>query len=80
MQIQISNLNSQTTQENIRILFAKYNNVSVGLVRSIRSIANSGASTFAYVDMDNDFEAEQAIHTLNGCLLDGKKVKIEKAN
>jgi RNA recognition motif-containing protein len=80
MNIQISNLSPQTTRESIAILFARYNNARVSSVRSVRSIIQANSGTFAYVEIDNNLEAEEAIQSLNGCMLDGKRIKMKRAN
>jgi RNA recognition motif-containing protein len=80
MNILVSNLNPITTRESITVLFAQYSGARVSLVRSIRSIVNIDSGTFAYVEIDDNQVAEEAIDALNGCILDGKRLKIKKAN
>ena len=74
MIIHISNLPLGLIETDIRRLFLKYGEVvSITLVRDTLSNRSRGR---AYLKMQNDKEAKNAINTLNGFMLNGKSIRV----
>ena len=75
--IYVGNLSFSTTEDAIREAFAAHGAVSkVSLVRDRDSGESRG---FAFVEMDNDSEAQAAITAMNGAQLDGRSLKVNEA-
>ena len=74
----VGNLSYDTTEDTLRTLFAEF-----GQIESARLITDrySGRSKgFAFVEMSTEQAAEEAIGGLNSRQLDGREIKVEKAN
>jgi len=74
----IGNLSYDTTEDTLRTLFAEF-----GQIESARLITDrySGRSKgFAFVEMSTEQAAEGAIGGLNSRQVDGREIKVEKAN
>jgi RNA recognition motif-containing protein len=77
MNLYISNLGEQITDESLRAIFATY-----GVVHSAEIAKDqfTGYSRgFAFIEMPNEDEALAAIVRLNGSVLNGRSVSVEKA-
>ncbi|HKQ47726.1 MAG TPA: RNA-binding protein [Phycisphaerae bacterium] len=75
--IYVGNLSFSTTEDALREAFAAHGSVSkVSLVRDRDSGESRG---FAFVEMDNDAEAQAAITAMNGADLDGRSLKVNEA-
>jgi RNA recognition motif-containing protein len=77
MNLYISNLGDQITDESLRAVFATY-----GAVNSSRIIKNhiSGHSRgFGFIDMPNDNEAQKAIEKIDGMVVNGRNVSVKEA-
>jgi RNA recognition motif-containing protein len=77
MNLYISNLGEQITDESLRAIFATY-----GVVHSANIAKDqfTGFSRgFAFIEMPNDNEALAAISRINGSVLNGRSVSVEKA-
>lgn len=72
----VNYLPQSMTDENFRVLFAKY-----GDIRSARIIRKPCGYSygFGFVDYFNAEDAERAIESLNGSTLSHKKIKVSKA-
>ena len=73
----VGNLSYSTTEDDLRTLFAK-----AGQVKSVTLITdrNTGRSKgFAFVEMNTQVEAEQAISMLNGYGLNDRDLKVNLA-
>mgnify|MGYP001478825033 CR=1 FL=1 len=77
MNIYISNLNYNTTNESLRELFAEY-----GEVTSINIITDrdTGFSRgFGFIEMSNNKEGQKAINELNETEFEGKTINVNVA-
>jgi RNA recognition motif-containing protein len=76
--IYVGNLNYRTTDEQLRLLFESYGEVtSVNVVRDRQSGRSRG---FGFVEMASEEEADAAIAALNGHPLDGRQLRVDKAH
>jgi len=74
----VGNLSYDTTEDTLRTLFAEF-----GQIESARLITDrySGRSKgFAFVEMSTEQAADEAIGGLNSKQVDGREIKVEKAN
>ena len=73
----VGNLNFQSTDEDLKSLFAEFgqvNNVSIVMDRQ------TGRSRgFGFVEMEDDNSAQAAIDALDGRELDGRNIKVNEA-
>lgn len=77
MNLYVGNLPYSTTDEELRDLFAAYGTVvSATVLRDRYSGLSRG---FGFVEMSNDAEAQAAIQGLNGTMLEGRPLKVDKA-
>lgn len=67
----VGNLNYSVTSEELERLFGDY-----GMVKEVKIIARRG---FGFVEMSDFAEAEKAIEALNGSVLMGRTMKVDKA-
>jgi RNA recognition motif-containing protein len=67
----VGNLNYRTTEEQLKEVFEKYGEVS-----SVKVIEGRG---FGFVEMSTSESAQEAINSLNGYELDGRKIIVDKA-
>ena len=77
MNIFVGNLNFQTTEEQLQELFIPFGEVS-----SITIVTDkfSGRSRgFAFVDMPDGQQAENAVHDLNNYVLDSRLLVVNEA-
>jgi cold-inducible RNA-binding protein len=77
VKLYVGNLSFNTTEDQLRTLFAQ-----AGTVKSVQLIKDrdSGQSKgFAFVEMSTQAEAEQAIKTFNGYSLDNREIKVNPA-
>jgi RNA recognition motif-containing protein len=73
----VGNLNFSSTEESIRSLFERYGVVNSARIMTDRDTGRSRG--FAFVEMENEAEADQAIHALNGSTLDGRSINVNEA-
>ena len=77
MKIYISNLGNQITDESLRATFATYGVVGSATVMTDE---NTGYSRgFAFVEMPDDKEAVSAIQRIDGSIMNGRMIQVEKA-
>jgi RNA recognition motif-containing protein len=75
--IYVGNLSYDTTEDDIRSLFAQAGTVtSVALIKDRDTGQSKG---FAFVEMSNQSEAEKAIQTFNGYTLGNRPLKVNMA-
>jgi RNA recognition motif-containing protein len=73
----VGNLDFEATEESIRTLFEPYGSVdSVALMKDRDTGRSRG---FAFVEMSDSGEADQAITALNGAVLGGRALNINEA-
>ena len=74
--IYVGNLNLAASEETVRSLFETHGTVDRVNILNDRDTGQSRG--FAFVEMNNDGEAEQAIATLNGRDLDGRTLNVNE--
>lgn len=77
MNIYVGNLNYAVTEDELRNLFQEYGTVSSARVIFDRMTQRSKG--FAFVDMPDDSEAQNAIDALNGTEFMGRSMKVNQA-
>ncbi len=73
----VGNLSYNTTEDDLRSLFAQAGTVTSVAVITDRDTGRSKG--FAFVEMSSQSEAEQAIKLFNGSMLDNRAVKVDIA-
>ena len=75
--IYVGNLSYDTTEDDLRTLFAQAGTVaSVALIKDRDTGQSKG---FAFIEMSNQSEAEKAIQTFNGYTLSNRPLKVNLA-
>jgi RNA recognition motif-containing protein len=77
MNIYVSSLSPKTTEDDLKQLFT-----TIGEVSSVKVINDrfSGASRgFAFIEMPNETEAQEALDKLNNTEMDGKLISVKVA-
>lgn len=77
MNIFVGNLSYQTTQEDLQSVFSQYG--AVERVNIVTDRMTGQARGFAFVEMTNREEAENAISVLNGSDLHGRTLNVNEA-
>jgi len=73
----VGNVSYSTTDESLKTLFEGYGEVlSVDIIKDKISGRSKG---FAFVKMNQDEDADNAMKSLNGYELDGRKLKVNEA-
>jgi RNA recognition motif-containing protein len=73
----VGNLDFNATEESVRSLFERYGAVNSARIMTDRDTGRSRG--FAFVEMENESEADQAIQALNGYTLDGRALNVNEA-
>ncbi|HWB85628.1 MAG TPA: RNA-binding protein [Bryobacteraceae bacterium] len=73
----VGNLDFNATEEAVRALFEQYGSVSSARIMTDRDTGRSRG--FAFVEMANDTEADQAINALNGYNMGGRALNVNVA-
>jgi RNA recognition motif-containing protein len=73
----VGNLDFHATEESLRSLFERYGAVNSARIMTDRETGRSRG--FAFVEMANESEADQAIAALNGYTLDGRALNVNEA-
>jgi len=73
----VGNLNFNATEEAVRGLFERYGAVNSARIMTDRETGRSRG--FAFVEMENETEADQAISALNGYTMDGRALNVNEA-
>jgi RNA recognition motif-containing protein len=73
----VGNLSYNTTEDNLRNLFAAYGNVTSAKIIFDRDSGNSKG--FGFIEMGSDEEASAAIAGANGHELDGRQLRVNEA-
>ncbi len=74
----VGNLNYDTTEDDVRALFAPYGTVSS--LKLINDRDTGRPKGFGFVEMATDEEAQAAITGLNSREIDGRRIKVNEAN
>ena len=77
MNIYISNLSYQITDEDLKDLFAEYGEVSSAKVITDKYTGKSRG--FGFVEMPEESQAKQAIQELNNAEVDGRNISVSVA-
>ncbi|MBI9102075.1 MAG: RNA-binding protein [Spirochaetales bacterium] len=75
MNILIRNLSRQTTEKDLRNLFASFGTISA--LNIVMDEASGQSKGFGFVEMRDVKEAKKAIHNLNGKKIDGEKIRVK---
>jgi cold-inducible RNA-binding protein len=73
----VGNLDFKATEEGVRSLFERYGVVNSARIMTDRETGRSRG--FAFVEMENESEANNAINALNGYNLDGRNLNVNEA-
>jgi RNA recognition motif-containing protein len=73
----VGNLSFSSTEESIRSMFERYGVVNSARIMTDRETGRSRG--FAFVEMENEGEADQAITALNGATVDGRAINVNEA-
>jgi len=73
----VGNLSYDSTEEAVRALFERYGVVSSARIMTDRETGRSRG--FAFVEMENEAEADQAIQGLNGYKMEGRALNVNEA-
>jgi RNA recognition motif-containing protein len=73
----VGNLDFNASEEGVRNLFERYGQVNSARIMTDRETGRSRG--FAFVEMENEGEADQAITALNGYTLDGRALNVNEA-
>ena len=77
MNIYVGNLARLVTEEKLRSLFEQYGNVTS--VKLIKDKFSGQPKGFAFVEMPDNNEAQNAISSTNGQDLDGQRLRVNEA-
>lgn len=77
MNLYVSNLGNQITDESLRAIFATHGEVSSSKI--IKDHATGFSRGFGFVDMPNDSEAQTAMEKINDTVVDGRNVSVKEA-
>jgi RNA recognition motif-containing protein len=77
MVIYIGNLNYRITSDDLMEVFSSYGKVESATVITDKFTGRSKG--FGFVTMENNNEARQAIESLNGAMLEGRKIVVNEA-
>ncbi|MGZ3880586.1 MAG: RNA recognition motif domain-containing protein [Flavisolibacter sp.] len=77
MNLYVSNLGDQITEESLRAIFATHGAVSSSTL--IKNDIPGQSRAFAYIDMPNEKEAHKAMEKLNGMVVNGRNVSVIEA-
>jgi cold-inducible RNA-binding protein len=73
----VGNLSFDSTEDAVRTLFERYGTVNSARIMTDRDTGRSRG--FAFVEMANEAEADQAISALNGYSMDGRALNVNEA-
>jgi RNA recognition motif-containing protein len=73
----VGNLDFNASEEGVRSLFERHGQVNSARIMTDRETGRSRG--FAFVEMENESEADQAIAALNGYTLDGRALNVNEA-
>jgi RNA recognition motif-containing protein len=77
MNLYVSNLGDQITDESLRAVFATHGEVCSS--RIIKNHVTGHSRGFGFIDMPNDTEAQRAIEKINGTVVNGRNLSVKEA-
>ena len=77
MNIHVSNLAYNVTEDDLRTLFSTFGEVSI--VNIIKERSSGQSKGFGFVEMLNNSEADKAMKALNGSRLKDQAIKLSQA-
>lgn len=77
MNIYVSNLGFNVSDEDLKGLFASYGSVSSAKV--ITDKLTNQSRGFGFVEMSDEAAAQKALKELNGVMADGRSIKVSEA-
>lgn len=77
MRLYVGNISYGTDEEKLKEAFGRFGDVSEARVITDRDTGRSKG--FAFVEMPNDAEAEQAVRDMDGTELEGRMLKVNEA-
>ena len=77
MNLYVSNLGDQITEESLRAIFATHG--SVTLYSIVKPEGTEESKGFAFIQMPNDIEAHKAMEKLNGMVVNDRNVSVTEA-
>lgn len=77
MNLYVSNLGEQITDESLRAIFATHGEVSSS--RIVKDEFNGYSKGFGFINMPNDVEALNAMERINGRVVNGRNLSVEEA-
>jgi len=77
MNLYVSNLGDQITDESLRAIFATHGEVNSSKIIKDHSTGNSRG--FGFIDMPNDSHAQSAMDKINGTIVNGRNVSVKEA-
>jgi RNA recognition motif-containing protein len=77
MNLYVSNLGDQITDESLRAVFATYGEVRSSTISKDDAAGDPGR--FGFVEMPDEMQAQNAINRLNGTIVNGRFVSVKEA-
>lgn len=77
MNLYVSNLGDQITEESLGAIFATHGAVSSSTI--VKDEDTGASKGFAYINMPDDTEASKAMEKLNGMVVNGRNVSVIEA-
>lgn len=77
MNLYVSNLGEQITDESLHAIFATHGTVVSS--RIIKDRFNGYPKGFGFIEMPNEIEAMKAIEKMNGCVVNGRNLQVSEA-
>jgi RNA recognition motif-containing protein len=78
MNIYVGQLPNSVTEESLKTLFSEFGTLESVKIISDRTTGQSKG--FGFVEMPNNSEADRAIKSLNGKLVDGRNIRVVPAD
>lgn len=77
MNLYVSNLGDQITDESLEAIFATHGKVNSS--RIIKDRFSGYSRGFGFIEMPNDEEAQKAIKKIDGMVINGRNVSVQEA-
>ena len=77
MNLYVSNLGDNITDESLRAIFATHGQVNSSTI--VKDHITGASKGFAFIEMPIAVEAEKAIEKMNGTIVNGKNLSVKEA-